>query len=246
MCGRKTLTKDKTEIIKEYLQNTDNACFEWNPSFNIAPSQQTPVLIYKGGRTIVPMQWGLIPFWAKDRSIGYKMINARSDRLTEKKSFAPLIKQQRCIVITDGYYEWKNTGLGKRPYFIFRKDRDFISMAGLWSQWQSDRDKIIHTYTVITTEPQQEIAHIHHRMPAIIPKDKIEFWINHTRYDKDMALKLLIPFEEKLNYYPVTYFVNHPANNSSLCLQRFESETPGLFLNHSGMTILKDTEGFTF
>ena len=229
MCGRKTLTKDKTEIIKEYLVNTGNAKFDWTPSFNIAPSQISPILIYNGERTILPMQWGLIPHWAKDKKIGYKMINARSESLMVKKNYAPLMKDQRCIIITDGYFEWKSGKSGKIPYFIFRENWDFISMAGLWSKWQSDSGEILDTYTLITTEPQQGISHIHNRMPAIIHKEYLNIWLNHEKYSQEKALKLLKPFDGKLLYHPVSNFMNNPRNNSPKCIEKYEQGNLSLF-----------------
>lgn len=227
MCGRKTLTKNKTEIIKEYLVNPTSIKFDWIPSFNITPSQITPVLLYDNKRIIIPMQWGLIPFWAKDRKIGFKMINARSETLLEKKSYAPLVKNKRCIVIADGYYEWKKDQ--KTPFYIFRENRNFVSMAGLWSRWQSNSGEFLNTYTVITTEPQQEISHIYNRMPAIIAKENLDIWLNHDKYSQEDALNLLKPFDEKLHFHPVSTFMNSPKNNSLKCIEKYESGNLSLF-----------------
>jgi len=229
MCGRKTLTKDKTEIIKEYLVNGTNVNFNWQPNFNIAPSQSAPILIEKDVRTIIPMRWGLIPHWAKDEKIGYKMINARSESLLEKKSFAPLMQNHRCVVITDGYYEWRNDHSEKIPYFIFRENRDFISMAGLWSKWQSDSGEMINTYTIITTEPQQNISHIHNRMPAILHKEHLDIWLDNEKYHQDYAIKLLKPYDKKLLFHPVSTFMNSTKNNSIKCIEKYESGTLSLF-----------------
>ncbi len=226
MCGRKTLTKDKTEIIKEYLQDETQAKFDWTPSYNIAPGQTTPILTYQNQRKILSMQWGLIPHWAQDKKIGYKMINARSETLDKKKSYAPLLKHNRCIVITDGYYEWKKQSSGKQPYFIYRNNQDFMPMAGLWSQWKSPRGKTINTYTVITTTPQQNIAHIHNRMPVILNAGTIDQWL---KADKKNSQDLLIPYQEDLNYYPVTPKMNKPMYNSPKCLERYSPDSLTLF-----------------
>ncbi len=229
MCGRKTLTKDKAEIIKEYLVKESNAKFDWQPSYNIAPTQTTPILVQNGERKIISMRWGLLPFWAKDQKIGYKMINARSETLTQKQSFAPLLKDHRCIVITDGYYEWKTDNTGKQPYYIFRDNHDFMPMAGLWSQWRSKTGEIINSYTVITTEPAEKIAHIHNRMPAIITSDNMQIWLNYKKFTPGKAVNALNPYREKLNFYPVSKYMNSPKNNSPKCIEKYTAENLSLF-----------------
>ncbi len=229
MCGRKTLTKDKTEIIKEYHVQNENAKFSWIPNYNIAPSQITPILIYQNKRIILPMQWGLIPNWAKDRKIGFKMINARSENISEKNTFSPLLINHRCIVITDGYYEWKNDKSVKQPFYIQKESEGFISMAGLWNQWQSNSGEIINSYTVVTTKPQKEISHIHNRMPAIISKENIDIWLNHEKYDQEKALILLKPSDEKLKFHPVSNFVNSTVNNSKKCIEKYKTNIISLF-----------------
>ena len=115
MCGRKTLTKGKIEIIEELFVDEWENDFDWKPSYNIAPTQMSPVLLNDGKRKVKPMCWGLVPSWAKDKTIGAKMINARSETLGEKPSFQSLIYQKRCIVISDGYFEWKREGRKKSP-----------------------------------------------------------------------------------------------------------------------------------
>jgi len=175
------------------------------------------------------LRWGLIPHWAKDPAIGNKMINARIETLTEKRSYAPLLKDYRCIVITDGYYEWKTDNSGKQPYYIFRDDHGFMPMAGLWSQWQSQNGEVINSYTVITTEPAEKIAHIHNRMPAIITRDTLDAWLNIEKFTAGKAIDLLKPVQKKLNYYPVSKYMNSPKNNSPKCIEKYTAENPRLF-----------------
>ena len=218
MCGRKTLTKDKKAIIEELLIDEwqgDN----YKPSFNIAPTQNSPVLIsLESLRIIKSMKWGLIPSWSKDRSIGPKMINARSETILEKISYKNLVHTNRCIVISDGYYEWKRYGNIKKPFYIRHSENKLLLMAGLWTSWQSPSG-LISTYTVITTTPQKNIEHIHNRMPVILEKGEIDNWIRSSKGNKiSTQLDYLRPFIGKLIYHPVSNFVNSTGNNNIKCI----------------------------
>ena len=218
MCGRKTLTKDKKTIIEELLIDEwqdDN----YEPSFNIAPTQNCPVLIsMENSRIIKLMKWGLVPNWSKNKSIGSKMINARSETILEKVSFKNLVRTNRCVVISDGYYEWKRYGHGKKPFYIYHPEHKLLLMAGLWTTWGSSSN-LISTYTVITTTPQKKIAHIHNRMPVILELSQIDNWLKPSKGNKISAqLDCLRPFIGKLIYHPVSSFVNSPKNNERDCI----------------------------
>ena len=217
MCGRKTLTKGKIEIMEELFVDEWEDDFDWEPSYNIAPTQISPVLLNDGKRKVKPMFWGLVPSWAKDKTIGAKMINARSETLGEKPSFQSLIYQKRCIVISDGYFEWKREGKKKKPYYIRDPDGKLLPMAGLWDEWVDKQGKKWLTYTVITTDPSNQINHIHNRMPVIIDKPEMDLWINFDCPPNE-ALTCLKPYEKLLELYPVSTFVNSPANNSNQCI----------------------------
>ena len=217
MCGRKTLTKGKIEIIEELFVDEWEDDFDWEPSYNIAPTQISPVLLNDGKRKVKPMCWGLVPSWAKDKTIGAKMINARSETLREKPSFRSLIYQKRCIVISDGYFEWKREGKKKKPYYIRDPDGKLLPMAGLWDEWVDKQGKKWLTYTVITTDPSNQINHIHNRMPAILDNPEMDLWINFDCPPNE-ALTCLKPYEKLLELYPVSTFVNSPANNSNQCI----------------------------
>jgi len=129
MCGRKTLTRDMQSIIEEMAIEDWLDKDRYSPSYNISPTQQSPVLIDDGKRYVQPMRWGLIPFWAKDMKIGSRLINARSETLLGKPSFRNLVPKQRCVVITDGYFEWE--GSTKTPYYIKHPENKLLPMAGL-------------------------------------------------------------------------------------------------------------------
>jgi len=221
MCGRKTLTKDTQAIIEELLIDEWDQKDEYSPSYNIAPTQNSPILIYNNKRKIEQMRWGLIPSWAKDKAIGAKMINARGETLLKKPSFKNLVISNRCIVITDGYFEWHNIGTVKTPYYFHDPKKNILPMAGLWDEWKSANGELMKTYTVITTTPKPEYAHIHNRMPVILPHSEIDAWINTRDHSPKDALGHVLPYQYELEVYPVSTFVNSPKNNSAKCTTPF-------------------------
>ena len=222
MCGRKTLTKEKIEIIEELLVDEWEEGFDWKPNYNIAPTQTSPILLNDGKRRVRPMHWGLVPSWAKNKTLGAKMINARSETLREKPSFQSLIHQNRCIVISDGYFEWKRDGRKKIPHYIHDPEGKLLLMAGLWDRWVDEKEKKWLTYTVITTEPASRIRHIHNRMPAILDNPEMDLWINSSCPLND-ALECLKPYEKPLELYPVSTYVNSPTNNAYQCILPIEN-----------------------
>ena len=222
MCGRKTLTKDAQAIIEELLIDEWDHIDEYNPSYNIAPTQNSPILIFNNKRKIEQMRWGLIPSWAKNKTIGANMINARGETLLEKPSFKNLVISKRCVVITDGYFEWQNIGTIKTPHYFHGPKKKILPMAGLWDEWKSANGDLIKTYTVITTTPKPKYAYIHNRMPVILPHSKIDVWINTRDHSPKTALSHLLPFRNELDVYPVSTFVNSPKNNSAKCITPFK------------------------
>ena len=223
MCGRKTLTMSKKAIIEELMVD------EWQvedyaPSYNIAPTQNSLVLVQeKGSKIVRSMKWGLIPAWSKNELYGSKMINARSETVTTKPSFKNLIPKNRCIVLSDGYYEWKQDGGRKAPFFIQKKDGGLMLFAGLWTTWSMSSEKVF-TYTILTTKAQKDISVIHDRMPALIDKSKAEMWINLDNKFSEVEQELT-KTKEVLNFYQVSDFVNKPDNNSVACISPFKART---------------------
>jgi len=194
----------------------------WEPHYNISPLMQVPVLFFDGQRIVRLMTWGLIPHWAKDEKIASKLINARAETLLQKLSFAGLVEKNRCIVITDGYYEWKKEGESSIPFYIKSKDDSFLPMAGLYDLWKKPEGNIVYTYTVITVDSNPQIGEIHHRMPAILKIEDIEPWINCLKYPFSRVKHLLKPYEHELEVYPVSKIVNYSRNNSPLCIKRID------------------------
>ncbi len=216
MCGRFTLTDDLL-ILQEMFEF--EYAGEYTPRYNIAPGQPILAVGSNGKRRKGNMlKWGLIPYWAKDEKIGYKMINARAETIDEKPSFKHAFKKQRCLILADGFYEWKKTDKGKQPYRFIMKDRKPFAFAGLWETWRKG-DKPVHSCTIITTEANDIMKDVHHRMPVILPMETHDLWLD-PNYDDTRHLKsLLVPYPaEKMEKYPVSTIVNSAKNESPDCI----------------------------
>ena len=221
MCGRKTLTMSKKEIIEE-LMVEEWQVENYSTSYNIAPTQNSLVMVQdKGSNIIKEMRWGLIPEWSKSELHGSKMINARLETITTKPSFKNLITQNRCIVLSNGYYEWKQDGNIKVPFFIHKRDRGLMLFAGLWTVWSVSSKKIF-TYTILTTKAQGDVSAIHNRMPILLDKPKVEMWTNLDNQFSEIQQELS-KFKNRFSYYQVSDFVNSPKNNSMECIAPFKA-----------------------
>ena len=221
MCGRYTLTITEDELTD--ICGCPKVVPVQVPRYNIAPSQILPVVIVaEGNKQILPMKWGLIPHWAKDIKIGYKMINARFETLSEKPAFKNTLKQRRCIVPADGYYEWQETPSGKLPMYISVKDQKVFCFAGLWEQWISPNGTPILSYTIITTEPANSVAHIHNRMPLILNREQEEYWLRgltaNDHYSIETFLSEIRPAQDLISY-KVSTRVNSPKYDDSQCIE---------------------------
>lgn len=212
MCGRYTLIA-KAEKIKERF-NVD-VPQKIEPRFNAAPTQLMPVITNTSPSGISFFYWGLIPEWAKEKSISAKLFNARSETLNEKRTFKNALKTSRCLIPADGFYEWK--ALGKKtkiPYRITLKDEELFSFAGLWEEYEDDNGEMAHTFTIITTEANALVQPIHDRMPAILLPEHEQNWLNDTLSTDDL-LQLLNPYDpEKMKTYSVSPRVNQVKNDS--------------------------------
>lgn len=147
------------------------------------------------GNEAVLMRWGLIPSWAKDPKIGYKMINARSESILEKPSFKKPFLSQRCLIPASGFYEWQHLDNKKIPYYFKLKDQDLFAFAGLYDEWKDPEGYPLKTFTIITTEPNEVVAPIHNRMPVILPEKSEDIWLDHTISDPQKLLSLLTPYK---------------------------------------------------
>jgi putative SOS response-associated peptidase YedK len=203
----------------------DKAACEAIANYNVTPSQEILAIAkYEGENWLVKFHWGLVPFWAKDISIGNKMINARSESIAEKPSFRSAFKKRRCLILADGFYEWKGEKGRKQPMFITLPDQKPFAFAGLWETWnKDDQDSIYKSCTIITTQASESIRDIHHRMPVILKSPTYESWLdpgNQDVVELDKMLKNEIVTE--LVSYPVSKQVNSTRNNDSSCIDPIE------------------------
>jgi putative SOS response-associated peptidase YedK len=213
MCGRFVQKSDLRKIAP--LFKVDIVECDLQPSFNVAPRQPIAVIMEEGRKKIVTMQWGLIPFWAKDPAIANKLINARAETIAEKPSFRNPFKSKRCLIIADGFYEWQGSGADKRPFYICMKDEKPFGMAGIYDYWKNPKGVKIITCAIITTEANKVMAPIHHRMPVIIGPEDYDTWLDPAETDTSKMLTLLKPCDpDLLKTFEVGLEVNNPRNNS--------------------------------
>ncbi len=214
MCGRFTLTVNPAELQDKFGNYTFPKKFA--PRFNIAPTQ--PVLAIPNNDKFKAdfFVWGLIPMWAKDPSIGNRLINARGETVAEKPSFRGSLKYKRCLILADGFYEWKAQPgkKSKTPFFIHMKDRKPFAIAGLWDIWNSPDGSSIKSCTLITTEPNDLMAMIHDRMPVILHPRDYGKWLDPAPQTPDQLLPMIKPFPaDQMDAYPVSTLVNKASND---------------------------------
>ncbi len=211
MCGRYTMHHSPAQVEMRF--GITQAQTTPTERYNIAPTQAVPLVIEAdGGRFLDAMQWGLIPSWAKDPGIGNKLINARAETLMEKPSFKTALSRRRCIIPADGFYEWKREGTARQPMHIRRKDGELFGFAGLWEEWQHPDGTPLRTCTIITTTPNDLMASIHDRMPAILMQEDEAAWLNVGLHKPVEVLGLLHPYRADLmEAYPVDRRVNVPT-----------------------------------
>lgn len=212
VCGRFALFSSKQKIQDQYQLSWDG---EMSQRYNIAPTQSILAIIQDdaGERKARWFRWGLIPFWAKESSIGSRLINARGETVDQKPSFRHLLKRKRCLILVNGFFEWKKQGNQKQPYFIRCNDRELFSFAGLWDFWKTD-EQAIYSCTIITTEANELMKPIHQRMPVILDQEQEKQWLDHDITNREWLKSLLMPFDEKkMELYPVSTLVNNPQND---------------------------------
>ena len=224
MCGRYSLFTPPGEIEARFDAAFD---FDFSPRYNAAPSQSLPVITDADPDTIQRMEWGLVPSWADNKS-EHGHINARAETLREKRSFAEAYESRRCLVPSDGMYEWVSENGGKQPYRVSLPDDDLFAMAGLYERWEppqrqmglgefgsSDdaggQDEVIETFTIVTTEPNDVVSDLHHRMAVILDPDEEETWLTA---EAETARELLDPYDGAMRTYPISTAVNSPSNDS--------------------------------
>jgi len=210
---------DAEELARDFPELTIPE--EIKRRYNIAPSQEVAVVANNGQNEVEFFQWGLVPSWAKDPAIGNPMINARAESLAEKPSFQRAFRRRRCLILADGFYEWRKEpeGRAKTPMYIRLKSGKPFAFAGLWEIWRPEDGTSLKSCAIITTTPNKLMEQIHNRMPVILPREACEQWLNPEEQPPDKLMGLLNPYPaEEMAAYPVSRFVNDPRNNSPECI----------------------------
>jgi putative SOS response-associated peptidase YedK len=229
MCGRFTLKTSEKELQDELGLALDVSTTELVPRYNVAPTQPVAVVVNGSSRKLELFRWGLIPWWANDPKIGNKMINARAEGLLDKPSFRVPLAKRRCIVLADGFYEWRTEGRMKTPFYIQLSSGRPFAMAGLWETWVDANGNLVPSCTIITTRPNAFMARHHDRMPVILPRERIEQWLAPEECAPESLLPLLAPWAgEDLRSHPVSGLVNKPDNEMPECIVPVP-EQPTLF-----------------
>ena len=216
MCGR-YVSKIDADLERHF--NLQKVPFDFS-SYNVAPGRNVPVIRQTAGseRELVLMRWGLIPHWAKEERIGYRMINARGETVASKPAFRQPFRRHRCLIPANGFYEWRQTQSGKIPYYIHMRDAHVMGFAGLWDIWTNPGGEHIESCTIITTAANEVIQPLHDRMPLIISPNNYDVWLAG---DLDRASGVLAASSSvQLEAYPVSTRVNKPANDDPSCIER--------------------------
>lgn len=219
MCGRFTYAEEFRDIRIRFDLEKEIPLFR--SRYNIAPAQEAAVIFSRDGtRSLTTMQWGLVPSWAIDPAIGNRMINARAETLAEKPAFKRLIGKRRCLVLADGFYEWRKEGKRKVPMRIRLKTGGPFGFAGLWDSWRKLDGAELQSFTIITTEANERFRPIHDRMPVILGEDDEGKWLDFDIKDAGQILSLLKPFPpELMEAYDVSTLVNSPRNDLAECIR---------------------------
>jgi putative SOS response-associated peptidase YedK len=217
MCGRYTLRTPVDSLVERF--EIDEYPSSITLSYNIAPTQEVAAVVEEDEKRKLEMfHWGLIPSWAKDSTIGNKMINARAETVSEKPSFRSAFKKRRCLILADGFYEWQKTDDGKQPYYIKMQDESPFAFAGLWENWQNGEE--IRSATIITTDANDLMDEIHHRMPVILHPEDYAMWLDPDFDEKEPLTTLLKPYPaDVMEAYAVSRRVNKPSNNEPSVLE---------------------------
>lgn len=219
MCGRFTLTSPDSGIATQFSL-LDLPPLE--PRYNIAPTQPVAAVRLSAegsARELVMLQWGLVPFWAKDPQIGSRLINARAETAAEKPAFRDALRKRRCLVLADGFYEWQTQNGGKQPFYFRLRDGAAFGFAGLWERWQGPLGAI-ESCTLITTDANDLMRSVHDRMPVILHQRDHDLWLDRGIRQSDLLLPLLRPYPSgEMIAYPVSRRVNSPANDDPQCIE---------------------------
>jgi len=228
MCGRYVAVSSPTALVERFSVEEvriDTA----KPNYNVTPRTAVPaVAVSEGVRVLDRLRWGLVPPWAKDLSMGDRMINARADRILESKAYRRPFAKRRCIVPADGFYEWQVVGekRPKQPWFFRRRDGEPLAFAGLWESWrdraEGDDAPRVRTCVIVTTEANELVMPVHERMPVMLPESAWDEWLDPGNEDVEHLHRLLVPAPAaEMDAWRVSTLVNKPGNNGPECVAEF-------------------------
>jgi putative SOS response-associated peptidase YedK len=227
MCGRFASKGQAKDIEKEFKVGRLNK-LSFAPRYNIAPAQMIPAILETDGeRAARELRWGLIPSWAKDETIGSKLINARAETLAEKPSFKNAFRLRRCIIPASGFYEWAKKGAhAKQPFYFYLKEKDVFGFAGLWEEWlDKETGEAVETCTIITTEANAVLEPVHDRMPVILKAENYGEWLDANFKDTGKLQNLLAPYPaEEMASHSVGKAVNSPVYDSPELIEQLNSK----------------------
>lgn len=211
MCGRYSITTNPAQLALRFDATNTPAALA--PRYNAAPTQHLPAILNEAPSRIELLRWGLVPSWAKDPKIGARLINARVETAAQKPSFRQAWRQRRCLVLTDGFYEWQRAPQGKVPTRVTLKSGEPFAFAGLWEMWQDTEGVPLRTFTILTTTPNELMAPIHNRMPVILHPEHERLWLDGTAPSTGWG-DVLRPYPaEQMLAYPVSPRVNSPRHD---------------------------------
>ncbi|MGD8920519.1 MAG: SOS response-associated peptidase [Gammaproteobacteria bacterium] len=223
MCGRFAFYSPAEAVSRLFAAET---IADLPPRYNIAPTQPAPTvrLDQDSIRRLNLLRWGLVPFWAKDPSIGNRMINARAETVASKPAFRQAFRKRRCLILADGFYEWQKADSGKIPWFINAPSGEPFAMAGLWESWQADGDEPLETCTILTTEAGSSLARIHHRMPVVLGSEGVQQWLDPNMDEGQLPLLADEARRVPLEAIRVSRQVNNPENEGPDLLRAAENQ----------------------
>jgi putative SOS response-associated peptidase YedK len=224
MCGRYTITITLEELMMRYFADLPAVPFHL-PRYNVAPTQLVPAVVNDGKRNRLGLlKWGLIPPWADDEKGGARMINARAETLEERPAYRDAYRRKRCLVPSDGFYEWKKEAGGtKRPHRIVLRGGGLFSMAALYETWTAPDGRKVSSFSIVTTEPNPLMAGIHDRMPVILRPEDEALWLDRQVQDPARLRGLLVPYPaDEMEAYEVGKRVGSPAHDDAACMERIE------------------------
>ncbi len=249
MCGRYASSRRPEDLVEEFEVDRSMVRESLAPDYNVAPTKPVYAVVQRPPagdekrsteRQLRVLTWGLVPFWAKDPSIGNRLVNARVETVTEKPAFRKAFATRRCLLPADGYYEWyttdQKTKAGKplkQPFFIRPADGGVLAMAGLYEIWRDpardddDPDRFRWTCTVLTTEAEDDLGRIHDRMPLLVERERFSAWLDPTVSSAEDLTRLLVPAAPgRLEAYPVSTEVNNVRNNGAHLVEPISIESP--------------------